>query len=1167
MDEIEQLEAAKRALEAQRPVLGDDVVDTALRPIEERLSTLRSLAAAEQRKVVTVLFADLVGFTAMTARLDAEDVGGIVDDYFRLWSQLIEQHGGVVEKFIGDAVMAAFGIPVAAEDDAVRAVHAALEMRDSLHGLNDRLEEVHGLRLAMRVGITAGPVLVSYVGGRSGRDVVLVGDTVNMASRLETAAPEDCILISSEVLSLVRDRFEVEPLAPLTVKGKREPVPAYEVVGTRKPAFGGVEGSGPIVGREEELTRLDALLDEVIDGGRPALAVVAGDAGIGKSRLLVEFDRIVADRGEPVIRLTGRATRETAGSAFAVLRAVVAERLGLSENSSASEVRQRVERAFAGGGSAVRGARLAQMLGLATDSADLDPREVREGGTADLIALLEELSVTAPVVVLIEDVHWADDASLEVIEQMLSSVRGPVLGVVGARPEFDELRPRWRSGLAAVWIDLDPLDEAEALLLLARQLGDAEVAEEVAARIQGSAEGNPYYLEEIARVLVEEGVIRYEEGRVVADRSALERGQVPLTLTGALQARLDTITSGEREVADRAAVIGRTFWEKAIEAMADFAVSDKLAGLEGKGLVRSMEQSSFAETRQFGFAHGLLRDVTYEALLRSRRAKYHARAARWLTEVTEAAGRADDWAATIAWHHQEAGGPAEASAWYLVAGRRAAERFANVDALGLLQKAADLAPETDLALRWDIADLTERIHDTLGERPQQAADLEVMAAIAGESGEPWRQAEYWLRKSHRFERLGEYEEGLGASEQAWHFAALAEDTERRVRALRNEGGIKWRQGDLAGSQKSLDRGIELALAAGLADWHGRLHRNLGMIKEHLGDYPGAEAAYQTALDGARQRGDRREIALGLNDIGITSYYQNDLERSRRFEEDALRIRIEMGDRPGEALVLNNLALTTAALGDAAAARDMFARTRQLSEEIGDREGVAATDQGMGVMAFRLGDHAEAATLMERARAGFRDLGDTQGECQCLEELGWQALASRQAANALDTARETVTLAEQGDFAPEAANARRLMGRALAAMGRHEEALDALRQAVVEQEEVGNEPFAASALAWVAEEVVAIGDVEAALPLADEALTRLLATRGWGADDPVGALASCARVLRLGDTARASEAVGEANRIIEERAAMIADPEERNRYRTEVPSHAALAAIAATIDDR
>ena len=988
MDEIAQLEAAKRALEGQRPVLGDDVVATALRPLEERLATLRSLAAAEQRKVVTVLFADLVGFTAMTARLDAEDVGGIVDDYFRLWSQSIEQHGGVVEKFIGDAVMAAFGIPVAAEDDAVRAVQAALEMRDTLHGLNDKLEQVHGLRLAMRVGITAGPVLVSYVGGRSGRDVVLVGDTVNMASRLETAAPEDSILISSEVLSLVRDRFEVEPLAPLTVKGKRDPVPAYEVVATRKPAFGGAEGSGPIVGREEELTRLNALLDDVIDSGRPALAVVAGDAGIGKSRLLVEFDRMVADRGEPVIRMTGRATRETARSAFAVLRAVVSERLGLSENSSASEVSQRIQHAFVGEGSAVRGARLAQLLGLATDSADLDPREVREGGAADLVALLEELSVTAPVVVLIEDVHWADDASLEVIEQLLSSVKGPVIGVVGARPEFDQQRPRWRSDLSALWIDLDPLDEEESLLLLARQLGDVEVAQEVAARIQGSAEGNPYYLEEIARMLVEEGVVRLEDGRAVADRSTLEREHVPLTLTGVLQARLDTISSGEREVADRAAVMGRNILGE---------------GDRGDGGSHRLGPACRAAGQGFGAGDGAVVVRAHPTVrvrprtvarcgIRGVVAKQTSRLSRSGRSLVDRRDRRDGSEPRIG--QRRSPGitrkpetlPKQRPGTSLQdGGRRSGSPTAMRSAC--CRRHQTLAPVGDLGLRWEIVDATERIHDTLGERAEQAADLEVMVSIAAESGEPWRQSEYWLRKGYHHERLGEYEQGLAASEQAWHFADLADDTERRVRALRNEGGINWRQGDLAGSQLAFDRGIELAMAAGLADWHGRLHRNLGMVKEHLGDYPGAEAAYRTALQGARQRGDRREIAQGLNDIGIASYYQNDLERARRFEDEALRIRVEMGDRPGEALVLNNLALTTAALGDAAAARDMFKRTRQICGVTGDREGIAATDQGMGVMAFRLGDRAEAATLMQRARAGFHDLGDTQGECQCIEELG------------------------------------------------------------------------------------------------------------------------------------------------------------------------------------
>ena len=244
-----------------------------------------------------------------------------------------------------------------------------------------------------------------------------------------------------------------------------------------------------------------------------------------------------------------------------------------------------------------------------------------------------------------------------------------------------------------------------------------------------------------------------------------------------------------------------------------------------------------------------------------------------------------------------------------------------------MQKAADLAPESDLALRWDIADLSERIHDTLGERPQQAADLEVMDAIAESLGTlATGRILAPEGPSLRAARGNTRKDSPPASRRGT--SPLADDTERRVPALRNEGGVKWRQGDLAGSQESARPRDRIGLGRRI----DRLARRLpatGMVKEHLGDYPGAEAAYRTALDGARQRGDRREIALGLNDIGIASYYQSELERARRFEEEALRIRVEMGDRPGEALVLNNLALTTAALGDAAAARHVQAHRPNL----------------------------------------------------------------------------------------------------------------------------------------------------------------------------------------------------------------------------------------------
>jgi tetratricopeptide (TPR) repeat protein len=604
-------------------------------------------------------------------------------------------------------------------------------------------------------------------------------------------------------------------------------------------------------------------------------------------------------------------------------------------------------------------------------------------------------------------------------------------------------------------------------------------------------------------------------------------------------------------------VVGRFFWQEAVEAMVGDQVGAKLNRLEGIGLILERTEPAFSGTREFEFFHAMLREVAYDAVLRRRRAAYHARAADWLMEVTERIGRADEWAAVIARHRDEAAQAGEAARWYLTAARSAAAGFANVEALRLLGRATELAASSELELRWDIAEATERLHDITGERTAQASNIGVMDELASASGEPWRHAEAKLREANHAERVGEYDRGLRATGEALDQAREAGDIERIVRALRTEGGIRWRHGDLAGSQEVLDRAINTALDAGLDDWHARLHRNLGMVLEHAGDYIGAENAYRVALEGARERGERREIALGLNDIGIAAYYQGDLERSRRSEEEALQMRIEMGDLPGEAVVLNNLALTAAALGDAAAARKMFLRTLEVSQQIGDREGVASSHQGLGVMALRLGDAVRARSHMDVALAVYDELGDVQGRAQCLEELGWQALAAGEPEEAAKVARRGIALADEGDFLPEAANGRRLLGRALAEAGRHQEAAEMLRRAVSEQEAVGNEPFAASALAWLAGELVATGAVEAAAESADAALTRLIATQGWGSDDPVGALVACGEVLAATGSARTEEVLEEAHRIAEERAAMIPDPIERHRFTTGVSSHWAL----------
>jgi class 3 adenylate cyclase len=298
-DNIEQIKKTIAALEAQRSLLGDAVVDTALAPLREQLASLQPQPGSEQRKLVTVLFADLVGFTSMSEKMDPEDVREIVNSYFTLWSASIEKYGGVVEKFIGDAVMAVFGLTVAREDDPENAIRAALDMRQALTGLNEELKLARGLHLVMRTGIHTGLAIISLLDDRQARKedggFVAVGDTVNLASRLQNAAPEGSILISHDTYRLVQGVFDIQMQDPVQVKGKQEPIQVYLVLRAKQRTFHapsrGVEGvETSMIGRDAELQQLKDALSAAMERRKTQVIVVTGEAGIGKSRLIAEFD-------------------------------------------------------------------------------------------------------------------------------------------------------------------------------------------------------------------------------------------------------------------------------------------------------------------------------------------------------------------------------------------------------------------------------------------------------------------------------------------------------------------------------------------------------------------------------------------------------------------------------------------------------------------------------------------------------------------------------------------------------------------------------------------------------------------------------------------------------------------------------------------------------------
>ncbi len=352
LDDLTAIDDAIAALEAQRGALGEVVVETAIAPLRARRAAILAGMAGGQRKQVTVLFADLVDFTAMSRRLDAEDVRSVVNSYFSRWRQVIEQNGGVVEKFIGDAVMAVFGLHQALEDDPHRAIRAALAMKTALGELNADLETEYGITLQMRVGIDTGEVVVSM--DRPDQEVSVVGETVNLASRLQAEAPEDGVLISGDTYRHVRGGFSFRPLGALSLKGVDRPVYGHVVIRERPRRFELDEGRGvegvetKTIGRDPELLKLQQTFEDVVDEGGPRVVTIVGDAGVGKSRLFREFDRWLAEIPDPVWWFRGRASPPTQNLPHALLREMMAARLDIQESDDPDAVRAKWEDGMAG---------------------------------------------------------------------------------------------------------------------------------------------------------------------------------------------------------------------------------------------------------------------------------------------------------------------------------------------------------------------------------------------------------------------------------------------------------------------------------------------------------------------------------------------------------------------------------------------------------------------------------------------------------------------------------------------------------------------------------------------------------------------------------------------------------------------------------------------------
>ncbi|MFZ0179381.1 MAG: adenylate/guanylate cyclase domain-containing protein [Candidatus Dormiibacterota bacterium] len=659
-------------------------------------------APRAQRKTVTVLFCDVTGSTAMGERLDPESLRQVMRRYFDAARKVIEQHGGTVEKFIGDAVMAVFGVPVLHEDDALRAVRAAVGLRDALADLNSELARDYGTTVTVRTGVNTGPVVTGT------EERLATGDAVNVAARLEQAAAPGEIVIGPETWRLVRDAVTVEPLAPLELKGKSEPVPAYRLLHIGVDALGtSPRVETPMVGRGTPLRMLRDAFANVIDGRSCSLFTVLGAAGVGKSRLTAEFLRSV-----DATVLRGRCLSYGEGITYWPVITIVRQLLAASDGSAAAELMERDGNVSA----AIR-----TLLGeqIAAISSTEIAWAVRK--------LLECAADSNPLVVVFDDVHWGEPTLFDLIEHIGDLSRGtPILVLCLGRPELLDRRPGWGGGkLNATTVLLEPLnaDETEALideLLPAAGSFDPQLR----VRIRTTAAGNPLFLEEIVAMVRE---------------SSSHDVIVPPTIKALLAARFDQLRPEERGVLERGSVEGQSFHRGAVEVMGPDArdVGGQLMTLVRKDLLRP-DRPVFAGEDAFAFRHLLIRDAAYDSLPKANRAELHASFAGWLQQRGRDLEELDE----IAGYHLEQAfryrtelGPADEQARALgraaaihleAAGRRALDRGDTTAAVNLLERAEVLRPvhTIDVALEESLIQglaMSGRLNEAVA-RSETAAD-------------------------------------------------------------------------------------------------------------------------------------------------------------------------------------------------------------------------------------------------------------------------------------------------------------------------------------------------------------------------------------------------------------------------------------------------------------
>lgn len=1032
--DIEKLLKSITGLEAQRAILGDEVVDPALESLREKLVSLEAqlVAAApptpaEERRLITVLFSDVVGSTAMAESLDPEQWRGIVARLHETAGEIIHQHQGQVAQYLGDGLLAFFGAQAASETDPENAIRAALVIHQAVSEAFGPLPGTSGETIQLRVGIHSGLVVVGDLGDEIHKEFTATGDAMNLAARLQSSAPPGGVLISQDTYRYVRGVFDFTPQPPLQVKGKREPLRTYLVRRVRPRPFRvvtrGVAGiETRTVGREAEMEQIRSAYLEAYEQGKVVWVQMVGEPGVGKSRLVEDTREWLDLRPELIRLLKARAYEGDRYEPFALVRRMWFDRFQIAEDAPLALAEAKWVKGFQelmGKDEEEPAHALGSLVGLPFENSPyikgMRENPVQIKGRAFVVSreLLGTLREETPVEILLEDLHNADTSSWEYLTEVFLTGEqkdNALFVLASARPEWQ--KPEALAMLAQVdtvtsevtlatgierfpvdqaftsyaphpenahylQIDLEPLSDSATSELIEELLRDVEgVPDMVIKMIVERAEGNPYYAEELVNWFIDQGIIdrKGEPWCFLAGR--WRTTPLPATLQHLLLTRLSSLSDAERFCLQCGAIFGRDFWEGGLGAIGIRGNGELLAHLRDQGFVVRQPESNFESEEEWSFRQNLLQEVVYESILKRERSRMHKLAGDWLEAQARNTGRLEEFAGLLGVQAERAGEVSEAADWYIRAGERARTQGGLKEASRYFERALELLPPVEKERRWRAIFGHVVVLHNLGEPEALQATIATLLELAHEFDDDDRLAEAYYWQGFSLRSLSEYRKALNGYNEA--LGAVRRSGNQRIEALAlsDMAFIQYRLNELKTAARTAKKALELVDVLDDDATRARVLFNLANYFTESGDYErGIQLRHQEiglwhylgnhALESSALMG----LGYGYVILGQHKLAYSALERSLKINED-------IGARRVHAYVLQNLGLLYFRTGDGHAARQVLKKSINEMEAVSDPLGRQISMYYLGLVQEGAGDVAGAERRFAKAYEVLYELGMT-----------------------------------------------------------------------------------------------------------------------------------------------------------------------------------------------